>query len=47
MNIDAPHILVVDDDKRLLDLLRKYLMDNGFRVTVAIDAPDARADLGA
>ena len=47
MNIDAPHILVVDDDKRLLDLLRKYLMDNGFRVTVAIDAPDARARLRA
>ena len=47
MNIDAPHILVVDDDKRLLDLLRKFLMDNGFRVTVANDAEDARARLRA
>ena len=47
MNTDAFHILVVDDDKRLLDLLRKYLMDNGFRVTVAIDADDARARMRA
>jgi two-component system phosphate regulon response regulator OmpR len=47
VNIDAPHILVVDDDKRLLDLLRKYLMDNGFRVTVAADAGAARARMRA
>lgn len=32
---NAPHILVVDDDQRLLSLLRKYLMDNGYRVTTA------------
>jgi|TARA_R100000005_G_scaffold96377_1_gene82765 two-component system phosphate regulon response regulator OmpR len=32
---NAPHILVVDDDVRLLSLLRKYLMDNGYRVTTA------------
>ncbi|MEX2617330.1 MAG: response regulator transcription factor [Alphaproteobacteria bacterium] len=44
---DEPHILVVDDDKRLRDLLRKYLMDNGFRVTVAMEAIDARARLQA
>ena len=36
------HILVVDDDRRLRELLQKYLMDNGFRVTVATDAEDAR-----
>jgi len=47
MNTDASHILVVDDDKRLLDLLRKYLMDNGFRVTVAMDAMEARARMRA
>ncbi len=47
MNTDASHILVVDDDKRLLDLLRKFLMDNGFRVTVAHDADEARARMQA
>ncbi len=30
-----PKILVVDDDPRLRDLLRRYLGDNGFSVTVA------------
>ena len=28
-----PHLLVVDDDARLRELLRRYLSDNGFRVT--------------
>jgi two-component system phosphate regulon response regulator OmpR len=41
------HILVVDDDTRLRELLRKYLTDNGFMVTVARDAADARARLAA
>lgn len=40
-----PHILVVDDDSRLRALLRKYLTDNGFRVTDAADACAARAML--
>ena len=40
-----PHILVVDDDTRLRELLRKYLMENGFRVTTAYDAGNARANL--
>ncbi|WP_169570142.1 response regulator [Sneathiella limimaris] len=35
MKDNAPHILVVDDDTRLASLLRKYLSDNGYRVTVA------------
>ena len=39
---ETPHILVVYDDNRLRDLLRKYLSDNGFRVTVAADAAEAR-----
>lgn len=39
---ETPHILVVDDDNRLRDLLRKFLSDNGFRVTVAADAAEAR-----
>ncbi len=42
---DMPHILVVDDDMRLRDLLSRYLGDNGFRVTVARDAADARAQM--
>ena len=39
---DSPHILVVDDDDRLRDLLVKFLSDNGFIVTGARDAADAR-----
>ncbi|MCH2546873.1 MAG: response regulator transcription factor [Alphaproteobacteria bacterium] len=36
-----PHILVVDDDDRLRDLLRRYLSENGFIVTMAADAAEA------
>lgn len=39
---EAPHILVVDDDRRIRQLLQSYLRDNGFRVTVAASATDAR-----
>jgi len=42
---EPSHILVVDDDKRLRELLRKYLAEQGFRVTVAADAGDARRKL--
>lgn len=42
MNADAPHILVVDDDTRLRELLQKFLADNGFRVSAAKDAAEAR-----
>jgi two-component system phosphate regulon response regulator OmpR len=44
---ELPHILVVDDDTRLRDLLRRYLMEQGFRVTTALDAAEARAKLAA
>lgn len=44
---DISHILVVDDDRRLRELLQKYLLDNGFRVTVATDAKEARQRLRA
>jgi two-component system, OmpR family, phosphate regulon response regulator OmpR len=37
-----PHVLVVDDDRRLRDLLTRYLSENGFRVTAAEDAQAAR-----
>src|SRR5207244_1195572 len=42
-----PLLLVVDDDARLRDLLRRYLSENGFRVTVAADAKEARANLAS
>lgn len=35
----TPRVLVVDDDPRLRDLLRRYLGDNGFAVQVADSAP--------
>ena len=37
-----PHILVVDDDERLRDLLSRFLIENGFLVTTAVDAQEAR-----
>jgi two-component system phosphate regulon response regulator OmpR len=39
---DAAHILVVDDDDRLRALLSRYLTENGFRVTMAQSAGEAR-----
>jgi two-component system phosphate regulon response regulator OmpR len=40
-----PHILVVDDDDRLRDLLRRYLAEQGFIVSTATRASDALAKL--
>jgi two-component system phosphate regulon response regulator OmpR len=45
MSENEPHLLVVDDDARLRDLLRRYLSDSGFRVTGAADAREARTQL--
>src|SRR6476469_8942332 len=42
---DAPHLLVVDDDRRIRDLLSRYLLAEGYRVTTAETAADARAKL--
>jgi two-component system, OmpR family, phosphate regulon response regulator OmpR len=42
-----PHLLVVDDDVRLRELLRRYLSERGFRVTTAADAREARANLAS
>lgn len=39
---DSPHILVVDDDRRIRDLIKSYLSDRGFRVSTAGDAAAAR-----
>src|SRR5690606_8424172 len=33
-------ILIVDDDPRLRDLVRRYLSEQGFNVVVAVDAKD-------
>jgi two-component system phosphate regulon response regulator OmpR len=43
---DQPHVLVVDDDNRLRQLLSKYLSDNGYLVSTAADAREARQQLG-
>jgi two-component system, OmpR family, phosphate regulon response regulator OmpR len=43
---DAPHVLVVDDDRRLRVLLSSFLRKHGYRVTVAASAAEARAFLG-
>ncbi len=40
--VSARHLLVVDDDDRLRELLKEYLTRAGFRVTVAPDALAAR-----
>lgn len=40
---ETPHLLVVDDDERLRHLLQRYLTSNGFRVSAAADAAEARA----
>jgi two-component system phosphate regulon response regulator OmpR len=45
--MDNPHLLVVDDDARLRDLLQRYLSANGFRVTTASDAQEARKLIGS
>src|ERR1051326_6548064 len=42
---DAPHLLVVDDDRRIRDLLSRDLERAGFRVTTAGNAGEARAKL--
>ena len=42
---DAPHLLVVDDDKRVRELLGSYLRQNGFQVTQTENGAAARAQL--
>src|SRR6201981_3575525 len=46
-DLSEPHLLVVDDDARLRELLRRYLSDSGFRVTAAADASEARSSLAS
>jgi two-component system phosphate regulon response regulator OmpR len=42
---DAPHLLIVDDDRRIRDLLSRFLAAEGYRVTTAESASEARAKL--
>jgi two-component system phosphate regulon response regulator OmpR len=44
---DAPHLLVVDDDRRIRDLLSRYLSSEGYRITTAESAAMARAKLSS
>ena len=36
--VDAPHLLVVDDDRRIRDLVSRFLAAEGYRVTTADNA---------
>jgi two-component system phosphate regulon response regulator OmpR len=42
---NAPHVLVVDDDQKIRELLGRYLTEHGFRVTTASDAASARSGM--
>jgi len=43
---DAPHILIVDDDRRIRELLSRFLSGEGYRVSTADSGVQARAKLG-
>ena len=42
MRLDLPHIMIVDDDKRILQLINDYLIKNNFRISTADNALKAR-----
>lgn len=44
---DAPHLLVVDDDRRIRDLLSRFLSTEGYRISTAESAAVARAKLAS
>ncbi|AIL13200.1 chemotaxis protein CheY [Candidatus Paracaedimonas acanthamoebae] len=43
--VATSHLLVIDDDRRLRELLQKYLEENGYQVLVAASAQEARQQL--
>ena len=45
MNKNTFHILMVDDDDRIRELVKEYLEENNFLVTTAVDAFDAKKKL--
>ena len=44
---DKPHLLLVDDERSIREPLAQYLSRNGFRVTAAASAAEARTRLSA
>jgi len=42
----ADHILLVDDDPTILELLRRFLVRSGYEVSVATSGQEALATLG-
>ncbi len=46
MTNDKPHILIVDDDNRILKLLKKFLQQNNFLVSTALSSKEAFELLG-
>ena len=45
MEKNKSHILVVDDDNRIRELIKEYLNDNNFIVSTAVDAENAKTKL--
>ena len=45
MEKNKSHILVVDDDNRIRELIKQYLNDNNFMVSTAIDSENAKIKL--
>ena len=45
MNKNIFHILVVDDDDRIRELVKEYLEENNFLITTAKDSLDAKKKL--
>ncbi|OJX12391.1 MAG: DNA-binding response regulator [Caedibacter sp. 37-49] len=43
--VATSHLLVIDDDRRLRELLQKYLEENGYQVLIAASAHEARQKL--
>lgn len=41
----SPHLLIVDDDREIRELLSRFLRKHGFRVSVAVDGRDMRRTL--
>jgi two-component system, OmpR family, phosphate regulon response regulator OmpR len=45
LSAELPHLLVIDDDRRIRELLVSYLLANGFRVSAAANAAEAKRAL--
>lgn len=39
---EKPHILIVDDDKRILQLLKQFLEKSGYNVSIALSVAEAK-----